>query len=72
MPGITGAGLARRLLPTRPDTRVLYMSGYTNNPESLGLGPDSEFIGKPFTPAELLERVRDLLDRGTAQGVVST
>ena len=72
MPGITGAGLARRLLPTRPDTRVLYMSGYTNNPESLGLGQDSEFIGKPFTPAELLERVRGLLDRGTAQGIVST
>ncbi len=67
MPGMTGAGLARRLLPTRPDTRVLYMSGYTNNPESLGLGPDSDFIGKPFTPAELLERVRGLLDRGLGQ-----
>ena len=64
MPGMTGAGLARRLLPTRPDTRVLYMSGYTNNPENLGLGPDSDFISKPFTPAKLLERVRSLLDRG--------
>lgn len=65
MPGMTGAGLARRVLPTRPETRVLYMSGYTNNPEGLGLGPDSDFIGKPFTPAELLDRVRSLLDRST-------
>lgn len=63
MPGMTGAGLAKRVLPTRPETRVLYMSGYTNNPEGLGLGPDSDFIGKPFTPAELLDRVRSLLDR---------
>ena len=72
MPGMTGAGLARRLLPTRPDTRVLYMSGYTNNPESLGLGPDSDFIGKPFTPTGLLERVRSLLDRGLAQSSTGT
>ncbi|MGE3706262.1 MAG: ATP-binding protein [Vicinamibacterales bacterium] len=63
MPGITGAGLARRILPTRPETRVLYMSGYTDNPEGLGLGPDSDFLGKPFTPSELLDRVRSLLDR---------
>ncbi len=63
MPGMTGAGLAKRVLPTRPETRVLYMSGYTNNPEGLGLGPDSDFIGKPFTPAELLDCVRSLLDR---------
>ena len=71
MPGMTGAGLARRLLPTRPHTRVLYMSGYTTSPETLGLGPDSDFIGKPFTPAELLARVRGLLDRGSQQAAAA-
>jgi CheY-like chemotaxis protein len=63
MPDMAGASLAQRLIHARPRTRVLYMSGYTNDPETLGLGPDTDFIGKPFTPAELLDRVRGLLDR---------
>jgi hypothetical protein len=38
------------------------MSGYPNNPEGLGLGPDSDFTAT-FTPAALLDRVRSLVDR---------
>jgi two-component system cell cycle sensor histidine kinase/response regulator CckA len=68
MPGMTGAGLASRLVQTRPEARVLYMSGYTDNPEALGLGFGSDFISKPFTPDELLDRVRALLDRPARQG----
>ena len=68
MPGMTGAGLASRLSQRRPEARVLYMSGYTDNPETIGLSFGSDFIGKPFTPDELLDRVRALLDRPVPTG----
>jgi len=63
MPGMTSAGLARRLLSSRPGMKLLYMSGYTHDTENLSLGSDSDFLPKPFTPADLLDRVRRLLDR---------
>lgn len=72
MPGMTGAGLARRWLTTRPGTSVLFMSGFTDDPESLGLGPESDFIAKPFTPSALLGRVRALLDRGSGRETPAT
>jgi CheY-like chemotaxis protein len=42
----------------QPDFRVLYMSGYD---DSVGLGID--LLQKPFTSADLLQRVRDALGR---------
>lgn len=63
LPGMTSAGVARRLLPSRPDMKVLYMSGYTHDRENLSLGPNADFLAKPFSPAELLTRVRQMLDR---------
>lgn len=72
MPGMMGAGFARRWSTTRPGACVLFMSGHTNRPESLGLGPESNVIAKPFTPGELLGRVRALLDRGAGRGTPAT
>ena len=64
MPKISGRQLAAKFLALRPATRVLYMSGYTD--DKLGqhgvLDPDVELIQKPLTPADLLRRVRGLLE----------
>jgi DNA-binding response OmpR family regulator len=60
MPKLSGRELARRFLALRPEARVLYMSGYTD--DKLGhhglLDPDVELIQKPLTPDLLLRRVR--------------
>ena len=47
-----------------PTTKVLYMSGYTDDAiiRSGGLGPGTGFIQKPFSGEELATRVRELLD----------
>jgi two-component system, cell cycle sensor histidine kinase and response regulator CckA len=63
MPRLSGRELAKRFVKLRPETRVLYMSGYAD--DKLGhhglLDPDIELIQKPLTPDELLRRVRSLL-----------
>jgi FixJ family two-component response regulator len=64
MPGMRGPELAERLLRLRPDLRVLYMSGYTDNAIAHHglLDAGTEFLQKPFTPAALGQRVREVLD----------
>jgi len=64
MPGMSGPEVAARVRELIPSVRVLLMSGYTDHPqlhvqEIVG-GPG--FIHKPFTPAALAKRVRELLD----------
>jgi PAS domain S-box-containing protein len=65
MPQMSGAELAERLKPLRPDMRVLFMSGYTE--DALGnhgvLAPETSFLYKPFTPDSLRRTVRGVLDR---------
>ena len=64
MPGMHGRELAETLLRDRPELRVLFMSGYTED-EVLHRGISTEalaFIAKPFTPDALAARVRDVLD----------
>jgi len=64
MPGESGLQLARRLLGTRPDLRVLFISGYSD--EAIVrhgvLDPGTAFLQKPFTPAALARKIRELLD----------
>ena len=64
MPSMSGWVLASRMRAAMPGIKVLYTSGYSD--ESIGRGPLNErvdsFLKKPFTPAELAWRVRDLLE----------
>jgi PAS domain S-box-containing protein len=58
-----GPQLAKALLEEHPDTRVLYVSGYS--PEALhgANGPtDHPLLAKPFTPLDLARKVRSILD----------
>jgi CheY-like chemotaxis protein len=64
MPGMSGREVAERVSAARPDVRVLYMSGYTD--EAIGhhgvVDPGIHFIQKPFTGAGLLKKIREVLD----------
>jgi two-component system cell cycle sensor histidine kinase/response regulator CckA len=64
MPGMLGKDLAERLTHARPDTRVLYMSGYAQPVlHSQGtLDPGVALLEKPFTANDLLTAVRRRLD----------
>ncbi|HEY6801997.1 MAG TPA: response regulator [Pyrinomonadaceae bacterium] len=63
MPEMSGLELATRLKTLKPNLRVLYMSGYTDNAVVLqGVKEGENFIQKPFTPIALGERVRTVLD----------
>jgi CheY-like chemotaxis protein len=66
MPGMDGPSVARRLSETRPDTRVLFVSGYTKERVTLPAPLDgkADILAKPFTREELLSRARLVLDRG--------
>jgi CheY-like chemotaxis protein len=61
MPGINGRELAMRIASLRPDIKVLYMSGYTE--EAIGREADAEIIllQKPFSLTLLKEKVREAL-----------
>ena len=63
MPGINGRELARRVLELRPDTKVLFLSGYADDAvERHGvLAPGTAFMQKPFSPSALASRVREVL-----------
>lgn len=65
MPGMNGKELASELLRKSPATRVLYTSGYTENMIAHHGVLDSgvEFLPKPYTPRDLMRRVRKILDQ---------
>jgi len=62
MPGLSGRDLAARLAADRPDVRVLYMSGYSEKMIiRAGLEHGLTLLPKPFLPADLLQRVGEML-----------
>jgi PAS domain S-box-containing protein len=63
MPEMSGPAVAEHLTPLRPEMRVLFMSGYTNN--AIGdqgiLHRSVAFLQKPFTRDELVQKVQEVL-----------
>ena len=71
MPEMGGRELAEALTRERPETRVLFMSGYTDD-DILRRGlnaPGAAFLHKPFTVHELTDTVRRTLDGGAGTAV---
>jgi two-component system, cell cycle sensor histidine kinase and response regulator CckA len=66
MPGMTGPTILELLAPTRPEMKVLFVSGFSDESVTRhGLvGPGRAFLSKPFGPEVLLRKVRESLDAG--------
>jgi len=64
LPHLGGRSLAERLLTLRPQLKILFLSGYTN--EAIVrygvLDSDFAFLQKPFTTSALAQKIRDVLD----------
>ncbi len=67
MPRMSGHELVELARPVRPDMRILYVSGYSE--EAIArqgqLTEGIELLSKPFTPGVLTAKIRELLDRTT-------
>jgi two-component system cell cycle sensor histidine kinase/response regulator CckA len=64
MPQLGGPELARYLAKSRPDLRILFMTGYSDYPVESGANriENHRVIMKPFHPRELLATIREVLD----------
>ena len=64
MPGKSGIELASIMIGRRPGLPVIVMSGYTEDTLAVsGLDPPVALLQKPFTPRDLRQRIREVLDR---------
>ena len=65
MPTLDGPALAERLRVRRPGLKVVFMSGYPDAvARSLAFSGAEAFLQKPFTISGLVQRIREVLDRG--------
>jgi PAS domain S-box-containing protein len=64
MPGMNGRDLAKTFQHARPETRVMFMTGYAqDDPVRSAQLESNQLLEKPFAPGGLLQRVRALLDQ---------
>ncbi len=65
LPDYNGWDLSLEIKKKRPDLRILFMSGYSEDVimEKCKLGESANFIGKPFGVKDFLDKIRDVLDR---------
>jgi PAS domain S-box-containing protein len=66
MPGMNGRELADKVRTIRPDLKIIYMSGYSQNAIVHGgrLDKGVELLEKPISQAALASRLRDVLEQG--------
>ena len=64
MPTMSGRELAERVRATRPDIRVVYMSGYTDDTVVRNgiIDANVAFIQKPFSPELIRRKIREVLE----------
>jgi FixJ family two-component response regulator len=64
MPGLNGPDVYEHIAETRPDMKVLFMSGYTDHAALHAhlIEGGSSFLGKPFTRHDLSSKLRAVLD----------
>ena len=64
MPGMSGRQLAEKIVCKSPNTKIVYMTGYTDDMivQHKVLEPGVQLLQKPFTKAELALKVRSTLD----------
>lgn len=64
MPGMSGRQLAEQILSKRPQTKIVYMTGYTDDMvvQHKVLEPGVQMLQKPFTRSDLAQKVRSALD----------
>ena len=69
MPRMNGRELYERMAKVKPELKVLYMSGYTENAIAHHgvLDEGTNFIQKPFRPNELAQKVREVLNEPPAE-----
>ena len=60
MPEISGQELAAKVRSRWPGVRVIYTSGYPSE-ELKDMHRGATFLQKPFTPAELMDKIREVL-----------
>jgi PAS domain S-box-containing protein len=69
MPRKNGGEACQEIKQARPDIKVLFMSGYPE--DTVGrhgiLEPGTDFIAKPVSPADLLKKMREILDRDRSE-----
>lgn len=68
MPGMNGLELVRKVHAQWPQIRVLYLSGSRVVGEGFEREPDLPFLTKPFPKAELIAKVRELLEGTSGAG----
>jgi two-component system cell cycle sensor histidine kinase/response regulator CckA len=70
MPQMSGRELSEKITRIHPETKVIFMSGYSNNLLSSlqVLDPKRELLQKPFRLTTLGQRIREVLTGGLAAG----
>jgi len=66
MPGMDGREMVKRLAQTRPETKVLFLSGYTEDSIEGTSESGTAFLQKPFTLQNLSRKIREILGAGAA------
>ena len=68
MPVMSGRVMAEWLHTADPSLKILFTSGYPNNEsaQSQELAMDADFLPKPYMPASLIRKVREILDRSAS------
>ena len=64
MPQMNGVEMVEKIIPDSPETRIIFMSGYTDNAldEYELIDKSKNFLQKPFNARALVEKIREILD----------